>query len=74
MFAMLDENLDSGGGKEKQIKVQTDQTVSLGGDFRRVPDANTKEETQNRDLNSAEYAQMKGQQVYLHATKVEDAK
>lgn len=74
MFAMLDETLDSGGGKEKQIKIQPGQTVNLNGDFRRVPDANTKEEVQNRDLNRAEYGQMKGQQIYLHATRVEDAK
>lgn len=74
MFVMLDENLDSGGGKEQQIKMRPGQTVNIGGDFRRVPDANTKEETQNRDLNKAEYAQMKGQQVYLHAQTVADAK
>ena len=74
MFAMLNENLDSGGGKEQQIKIRAGQTVNISGDFRRVPDANTKEETQNRDLNKAEYAQMKGQQIYLHTTSVEDAK
>ncbi len=74
MFAMLDENLDSGGGKEKQIKIQPGQVLNLDGNFRSVPDAETKEEAKNRDLNKAEYAQMKGQQVYLHATKVEDAK
>lgn len=74
MFAMLSENLDSGGGKEQQIKIRPGQILNINGDFRRVPDAETKEETQNRDLNRAEYAQMKGQQIYLHTTGVEDAK
>jgi hypothetical protein len=74
MFAMLSENLDSGGGKEQQIKMRPGQTVNISGDFRRVPDANTKEETQNRDLNKVEYGQMKGQQIYLHTTSVADAK
>ena len=74
MFAMLNESLDSGGGKEQQIKMRPGQMVNISGDFRRVPDANTKEETQNRDLNKAEYGQMKGQQIYLHTTTVEDAK
>lgn len=74
MFVMLDEKLDSGGGKESQIKMRQGQTVNIGGNFRRVPDANTQEERQNRDLNKTEYAQMKGQQVYLHAQSVADAK
>lgn len=73
MFVLLDENLDSGGGKEQQIKMRPGQTVNLGGDFRSVPNAETKDE-QSRDLNKGEYAQMKGQQVYLHAKSVSDAK
>lgn len=74
MFVMLSESLDTGGGKEQQIKMRSGQTVNIGGDFRRVPDGETKDETENRDLNKAEYAQMKGQQIYLHATSVSDAK
>lgn len=74
MFMMLAENLDSGGGKEKQIKMRAGQTVNLSGEIRRVPDGETKDETQNRDLNQKEYAQMKGQQIYLHVNSVEDAK
>lgn len=74
MFVMLDEKLDSGGGKESQIKMRSGQTVNIGGNFRRIPDANMREEAQNRDLNKTEYAQMKGQQVYLHAQSVADAK
>lgn len=73
MFAMLDENLDTGGGKEKQIKMQKGQTVNLTGNFRGVPNAETRDE-QNRDLNQREYAQMKGQDVYLHVNSVRDAK
>ena len=73
MFALLDENLDTGGGKEKQIKMRTGQTVNLSGDFRRVPDAETRDE-QQRNLNQREYAQMKGQDVYLHVGGVKDAK
>lgn len=74
MFVMLSESLDTGGGKEQQIKMRPGQTVNIGGDFRRVPDGETKDETENRDLNKAEYAQMKGQQIYLHATSVSDVK
>lgn len=73
MFVMLGENLDSGGGKEKQIRIRPGQTINLGGEFRTVPNAETKDE-QSRDLNQKEYAQMKGQQVYLHANSVADAK
>jgi hypothetical protein len=73
MFALLDENLDTGGGKEKQIKMRTGQTVNLSGDFRRVPDSETRDE-QQRNLNQREYAQMKGQDVYLHVGSVKDAK
>ena len=73
MFAMLNENLDSGGGKEQGIRIRSGQTINLAGDFRRIPSGEVKEETQNRDLNKSEYAQMKGQQIYLHASSVEDA-
>lgn len=73
MFVMLGENLDSGGGKEQQIRIRAGQTVNLGGEFRTVPNAETKDE-QSRDLNQKEYAQMKGQQTYLHANSVADAK
>lgn len=73
LFVLLDENLDSGGGKEQQIKMRPGQNVALTGDFRRVPNAETKEE-QSRDLNKTEYGQMKGQQVYLHAKSVSDIK
>lgn len=73
MFVLLDENLDSGGGKEQQIKMRPGQNVALTGDFRSVPNAETKDE-QSRDLNKNEYAQMKGQQIYLHAKSVSDVK
>ncbi len=71
MFVMLDENLDSTGGKESQIKMKPGQNVSLGGSFRSVPTAEAKDD-QNRDLSQKEYAQMKGQRVYLHANSVSD--
>ena len=72
MFVMLDENLDSGGGKENQIRMKPGQNVNLGGSFRTIPTAEVKDEAQNRDLSQKEYAQMKGQKVYLHATSVSD--
>jgi hypothetical protein len=74
MFVLLDDNLDSGGGKEKQIKMQSGQNVNIGGAFRSVPTAEVKDETKGGGLNSKEYAQMKGQSVYLHATSVSDVK
>jgi hypothetical protein len=74
MFVMLDESLDSGGGKEKQIKPRRGQMINLGGEFRNVPTGEVKEETQGGGLNKNEYAQMKGQNVYLHANSLSDAK
>ena len=73
MFVMLDENLDTGGGREQQIKARPGQSVNLGGTFRNVPSAETSEERQGRALDAREYAQMKGQQIYLHATDVRNA-
>jgi hypothetical protein len=74
MFVMLDQNLDSPGGKEGQIKIKQGQNVNIGGEFRSVPSGETSAETKGGGLNGKEYAQMKGQQVYLHATSVGDAK
>lgn len=74
LFAFLDQNLLNAGSKEKQIKMRPGQIVNLGGEFRRAPNAEVKDETQNRDLDQKQYEQMKGQQVYLHTTSVEDAK
>lgn len=72
MFVMLDENLDSGGGREQQIRIRSGQLVNLGGTFQRVPSAETRDERQ-RDLNARELAQMANQQVYLHCTEVRNA-
>jgi hypothetical protein len=74
MFVLLDKNLDSPGGKEGQIKMKPGQNVNLGGEFRNVPAGEVTAETKGGGLDNKEYAQMKGQQVYLHATSVEDAK
>lgn len=46
------------------------QELNLSGDFRAVPSEEVKEErTDKKDgaLTAKEYAEMKGQQVYLHA-------
>ncbi len=74
MFVMLDDKLDSPGGKESQIKMKPGQNVNLGGEFRNVPTGEVAAETKGGGLNKNEYAQMKGQQVYLHATSVSDTK
>jgi hypothetical protein len=74
MFVLLDDNLDSPGGKEGQIKMKQGQNVNLGGEFRNVPTGEVSAETKGGGLNKNEYASMKGQQVYLHATSVSDAK
>lgn len=75
MFVLLDENLDSPGGKEGQIKIRPGQNVKLAGSFRAVaPNGEARGETQGGGLNQKEFAQMKNQQVYLHATGVEDAR
>ena len=75
MFALLGDNLNA-GAKEKQIKIEAGQVLNLAGDFRTVPTGETKAETQKGSLSVSqkEYAQMKGQQIYLHTSKVEDAK
>jgi hypothetical protein len=72
MFVLLDESLDSAGGKEKQIKIRRGQNLNIGGAFQSVPEAETREE-QQRDLNQREYRRMRGQQVYLQANSVDDA-
>jgi hypothetical protein len=74
MFVLLEDNLDSPGGKEGKIKMRPGQNVNLGGEFRSVPTSEVARETKGGGLNNKEYAQMKGQQVYLHTTSVEDAK
>ena len=74
MFVLLDDNLDSPGGKEGQIKMKPGQNVNLGGEFRNVPSGEVNAETKGGGLDGKEYAQMKGQKVYLHATSVSDAK
>jgi hypothetical protein len=74
MFVVLGEGLDSGGGKEKQIKPRRGQMINLGGEFRNVPTGEVKEETQGGGLNKNEYARMKGQNVYLHANSLSDTK
>jgi len=74
MFVMLDENLDSSGGKESRIKMRAGQNVNLGGEIRNVPTNEVAQETKGGGLNKNEYARMKGQQVYLHATSVSDEK
>ncbi|MDQ3711353.1 MAG: hypothetical protein M3388_03960 [Acidobacteriota bacterium] len=77
MFVLLDNNLDSPGGKEGQIKMRSGQNVNLGGEFRSVPSGEVNAETKGGgldNLDNKEYAQMKGQQVYLHANSVSDVK
>ena len=74
MFVMLSDNLDSPGGKENQIRMKPGQVVNLGGEFRAVPTGETRKENKGGGLDDREYAQMKGQQIYLRATSVEDAK
>ncbi len=73
-FVYLDENLDSGGGKENQIKPRPGSRINLGGTFENVPTGEMKEETKGGGLSGKKYAQMKGQTVYLHATSLSDAK
>lgn len=68
MFAMLDENLDT-GNRESNVRLQPGQTVSLSGSFQNVPNDQIRDE-RRRNLNAREFAQMKGQQVYLHVTNV----
>ncbi len=70
MFALLNNNLDSTGGKKGQIKMRSGQNVKLGGEFRNVPTDEIAQKTKGGGLDKNEYAQMKGQQVYLHANSV----
>lgn len=74
MFVLLDNNLDSPGGKEGQIKMRPGQNINLGGEFRSVSSGEVTAETKGGGLGNKEYAQMKGQQVYLHANSVSDVK
>jgi hypothetical protein len=74
MFVLLDDNLDSPGGKESQVRMKPGQNVNLGGEFRAVPTGEVAQETKGGGLDNKEYAQMKGQRVYLHATSISDVK
>jgi hypothetical protein len=75
MYVMLGENLDSSGGKENQIRMRRGQTVNLGGEFRNVPtNDEVAQETKGGGLSKNEYGRMKGQEVYVHANSVSDAK
>lgn len=70
MFVYLDEGQDTTAGSEKAVKIRPGQQLNLNGEFRRVPNAEiAAERNEKRDgsLSDKEYAQMKGQQVYLHA-------
>lgn len=73
MFVMLDENLDTGGGREQQIKARPGQLVNLGGSFQLVPNAQTQGERSGGGLNAQEFQQMANQQVYLHCTDAKNA-
>lgn len=73
MFVMLDENLDTGGGREQQIKARPGQLVNLGGSFQPVPNAQTQGERSGGGLNAQEFQQMANQQVYLHCTDAKNA-
>jgi hypothetical protein len=55
-------------------RVQARCSYYLGGEFRNVPTDEVAQETKGGGLDKSEYAQMKGQQVYLHATSVSDVK
>lgn len=68
IFAMLDENLDT-GSRESNVRLQPGQTVSLSGSFQNVPNDQIRDE-RRRNLNAREFAQMKNQQVYLHVTSI----
>ena len=72
-FVMLDDALNA-GSKEQQIQIKPGQNLKLDGEFRSVPTGEVKDEEKNRDLSAKNYAQMKNQKVYLHATSVSDAK
>lgn len=74
LFVMLDEKLDTGGGKERQIQARAGQLVNLGGTFQRVPNNETSGERAGGGMNADEYRQMADQQVYLHATEASDAR
>lgn len=75
MFVLLDDKLDSPGGKESQIRAKEGQLVNLGGTFQAIP-ARSQEVNDDRrdgDLNAREFRQMSGQQIYLHATEARNA-
>lgn len=72
MFVMLDNRLNTGAAEEA-IQTRPGQMVNLSGNFQGVPDEQTKEEL-GRGLNQQEYQQMKGQQIYLHATQARNVK
>lgn len=75
MFVLLDDKLDSPGGKEGQIRARAGQLVNLGGTFQAIPARSLEVQDDRNDgsLNAREFRQMAGQQVYLHATEARNA-
>ncbi len=70
MYVYLDESQDTAAGKEKAVQVKPGQNLNLTGDFRAVPTGEVNAETapkKDGSLTAKEYADLKGQQVYLHA-------
>lgn len=75
LFVLLDDKLDSPGGRENQIKAREGQLVNLGGTFQSPPARSLEVQDDRKDgsLNAREFQQMAGQQVYLHATEARNA-
>lgn len=74
MFAILDENLDTAGGREERIKIRTGQTLNLGGTFQRVPTSGELTQERRTGLTPAETEALRNQQVHLHVTQVSEAR
>lgn len=72
MFALLDDQLDSAGGNENMIQIQSGENHDLYGYFSPVPSAELmKEQGTDLPLSADEYAQLKDQQIYLHVTHLD---
>lgn len=70
-FALLDESLDSAGGREQSIQIQPGERRSFIGHFTMVPSIDVaQEQAGNLPMNSEEYQELKNEKVYLHITNL----
>lgn len=74
MYVVLDNSLNE-GGSERKFRIEEGQMLTLAGTMEKPPTAEINAEQRKPGdikLNPAEASEMKRQQVYLHANKIQN--